>query len=367
MAYEASTTLPTADHGAAGSAETVSLLTDTAASLNMSHARNVDHPISQGFRDEAGDHTGGTAEAARWRIPILSTAHNTLRIYMDAAATAGAGGTVYFISGANTVSQAVGGARASYTLDLTLDTSADYTDVVMKWSTPSGADTVRVYEIDSGVRALSTPLAGARVRCYGSTHYIPIGAALAATDAPISAALGSWLIGNVGALRARPRSLLCWSGISPTVAGTDSRDTRGPYGAPSVAITRDGAMRAGVVYQVWVRARNALIVDRVVTVSATALGSESIVMRQDRGGRRIIDRGERRTWPSFPNDHTSIEIVIPASSAAAWYQSTIKLRGGTTARARRMLHHVRLGVAQNPPYSDLHGSAELLGVSVWGE
>ena len=367
MAYEASTTLPTPDHGAAGSGDTVSLLSETAASLNMSHARNVDHPISQGFRDEVGDHTGGIAEAARWRIPILSTSHSTLRIYLDAAAHAGSGGTISFHSGANSVSQAVGGARNRYTLDLTLDTSSDHTDVIMKWATPTGADTVRVYEIDSCVRALSTPLPGARVRCYGSNYYTPIGTALTAADAPISAALGGWLISNVVALRARPRTLLCWSGVSPTVAGTDSRDTRGPYGAPSVAISRDGAMQAGVEYQVWVHARNALISNRVITISATALGSESVVMRRDRRARRVIDRGERREWPSFPDDHTSIEIVIPAASAAAWYQSTIKLRGGTTATARRMIKHVRIGVAQNPPYSDLHGSAELLSVSVWGE
>ena len=332
----------------AGEAPNSAWFSDLSGAMNHAHAFNTAQPINQGWPDGNLDASLGNAsnEVARWRIPMLGTAHNSLAVEVEGMASLGSGGTVQLISNSgNTLTLTFNGARSFQSGTLTVDTASTYDEIVMKVIPAGAGDQLKVYGINSALNQVgSAGLSGTRSRVSGSSYWVhPLPTEITPNNHPISSFVGHALHSSMGSLTRRPRSLVCWSGIpAPGQNTAIKRYNTANTNRCWIVRNQQGSKAASRKYTVHAQVKNA-------SASAKSLGIE--LVRPEVSQRSISSYDARISIPGNTNAATWVtgEIVMPEDGRLPSTASPASVHSFTSVA----LTHV----------SDV----ECLSFSIWGE
>jgi hypothetical protein len=202
---------------------------DADALVNLGKMQNYLHAnygagvmIEQKFDEGILFYNSSTPKiACYWRMPVISTAHKSFQITVNAQAHTGLN-YVYVIitSGAST---------ATLTFNLTPSTTAYYqgsitfasisnsTSFMLVQMTVQGH--LQVNSICVEALPLSSVSDGAVYQPNGSDYFYPIGDDAFISDKPLSSAKGRQLLSNLRLLQKRPRMLFCASAIDVNADG----------------------------------------------------------------------------------------------------------------------------------------------------
>lgn len=164
----------------------------------------------------------------RWRIPIISNRHMTLRIRVLGQRVEYAGvsppvatATFKSVSADTEVTidlpEVLGWVEDTLDIDVGEDRHGDRVDELQMFMQGTFDEIVQwgalVYQVVIDVVEISSPLPAARV-----DGAVPIGEQRAGDDSPLSTCIAEWLIGAIEAVATRPIIGLLWSAIDPVYA-----------------------------------------------------------------------------------------------------------------------------------------------------
>ena len=159
--------------------------------------------------------------ACYWRMPVISTAHKSFQITVNAQAHTGLN-YVYVIitSGASTATLTLNltpSTTAYYQGSITFASIANSTSFMLVQMTVQGH--LQVNSICVEALPLSSVSDGAVYQPNGSDYFYPIGDDAFISDKPLSSAKGRQLLSNLRLLQKRPRMLFCASAIDVNADG----------------------------------------------------------------------------------------------------------------------------------------------------
>lgn len=167
--------------------------------------------ITQHFEDGIFYYSSATLrEVCRWRIPVISANHKTIKITLKGTGTNGnAIFTLSNNSSAGSKSFTFNSSKYDQGSIALASVSAEYSYLILEVQ-----HTIQIDYLCIEYLPLSSPLAESRVNAvYMNGFFYPCGDDSFDADQPLSSALGQQLINNIRVLQKRPRMLFCASGL----------------------------------------------------------------------------------------------------------------------------------------------------------
>lgn len=282
--------------------------------------------VDQGWQGSAWVWNGAAQVGPSWRIPTLTASHTTVDVvvqYTQAVAVGQIRALSATAGGAVAVATVVGGPFEVTLAGLAV--ASPYDDVSIELTSAGGNLVIHDAYIVPVV--LANPLPAAAV-----DGVSPMGVAALAAEAPLTPrALRDMRVG-LPLQRARPRVVMCWSGLDPAVG---QETLRTGYRHRTLTRTWQGSVEKGITYNAHAYVRN-----------ATA------------GAQRLIWQVGALGWERADN------IVAVAAGFTGWKTATITLRDEALVRGypwEAVSVGLDMGVGAYPT------TCEVLRYTVWGE
>jgi hypothetical protein len=276
--------------------------------------------IEQKFDDGVFYYNSGSPKiACYWRIPVISTAHKSFQITVNAQASTGLNYVYITItSGATT---------ATLTLNLTASTTAYYqgsitfasisnaTSFMLVQMTVQGH--LQVNSICVEALPLSSVSDGAVYQPNGADYFYPIGDDAFISDKPLSSAKGRQLLSNLRLLQKRPRMLFTASAIDVNADGgtTNSFNTGSIHPQKTFSYQDLIAMTPNIPQWEGATTLNLNLVIQMYVINPSAYDYEFYLW----SNKIVVDAGETGKW-------ISILTKYPASFDSFLVDLTYKLR-----------------------------------------
>ena len=348
MPYPTAPRLANPSDGEAGSDRTAALMADLCGAQNAAHAEVCPPLVSQVF-DGAGlvDVHGAAFEMLAWDVPVVSSAHNSVRVRVHARGAGGAGGKFRARadgSGASDVAN-FGGLASVAEMTLPISTAGQTERIRLEVEVVAPGDAVELLGVSIATERLSAPLSPGTVSTPGGGSIVPVGQDSTGQGRPFSAALGRALINNAEAIAARDTWCWSWSGLSsPAGYGVGSGSMR-DVDAPQVARLRPGATSL----KIRARVRN-----------QTASPTKAVI---------VVTRGVD-DWPR--GRVAVLEVDVPANTPTATVDHTLAIpKGRRAGLPGSSFQHALVGVVSSfsmvAVLRDETPRAEVVALAVWGD
>jgi len=301
--------------------------------------------ITQAFEDDVLKYESVSAlpvDAIFWRIPLISSAHTTLRIHVLAKCTA-VGGYIEFKSlGAASSSTIITNSVPEVWYSTSITTSAfgpDYDRIVMALQADIGKE-ITVLSVTAEIEPLTVPGGIISTLVDGAE---PMGVSSWGSDYSLNAAMAYRMIEGLETFKSRPRVLFQWSGVTSdidTYAGGGGRlQTIGTY---------DHTAWAPVNPPVYPDAFN----DVVIHARVLPLFAESTEIAIS-DWRKTVVSGVGDRWENF----SSIEPLRLSQMAIGSFGRLV---------GRRRFSELLVGFAGDQATTPNGSTAHITNLSIWG-